>query len=59
MLNKAYIETRYPADMPSALTLKELDEAIKTARKLFKFVAVRTLDEIEITEFVVSAEESV
>jgi len=37
-LNKYYIETRYPADIPMELTHEKVDKAYKMAKQMYTFI---------------------
>lgn len=47
ILNRYYIETRYPADMPLALTSKAVSRAYDMARAMYRFICDQVYDEIE------------
>jgi HEPN domain-containing protein len=46
-LNRYYIETRYPADMPLSLNSKNVYRAYDMARSMFKFICNAVFDEAE------------
>jgi HEPN domain-containing protein len=49
ILNRYYIETRYPADMPLELTSKTVNRAYDMARAMYRFICAQVYDDVEAT----------
>ncbi|SDM59060.1 HEPN domain-containing protein [Acetanaerobacterium elongatum] len=47
VLNKFYIETRYPTDLSFALSRKRMEEVFKTAKEMYDFICSQVYEEQE------------
>lgn len=47
VLNRYYIETRYPADMPLTITQKDVNNAYDMASSMYKFICEQVYNECQ------------